>query len=76
MQAIRTKYHGATNFKGSRITATSASGIKVTIPYPHELSGQACHQKAADALCDKLNWPKDRLIGGGLSDGYVFVFRD
>jgi hypothetical protein len=74
-QAIRTKYHGPTNFKGSRITAACEAG-KVTIPYPHELSGEACHRKAAETLCDKLGWNKS-MVSGGFGDGtYAFVFTD
>lgn len=73
MQAIRTKYHGPTNTKGSRITATSASGLKVTIPMPYDLDEPDAHRKAAQALCAKLHWPGE-LIGGALSDGYAFVF--
>lgn len=73
MKAIRTKYHGATNTRGSRITASDQDGNKCTIPYPHELSGEAVHRKAADALCKKMGWAGE-LVGGSLKDGYVFVF--
>lgn len=78
-QAIETKYHGATNTKGSRISATSASGIKVYIDYPHELSGVDCHAKAAEKLALKLDWLKlgeefeGKYIAGGTRSGYVFV---
>lgn len=74
MKAIRTKYHGPTNTRGSRITASDEDGNKCTIPYPHELSGEACHRLAADALCSKMKWDGSSLIGGGLKNGYVFVF--
>lgn len=77
MQAIRTTYHGPTNTLGSRIKATCAAG-SLYIPYPHELSGQAVHRAAADALVVKLGWDGDNyggLIGGCLPDGsYCFVF--
>ncbi|RPJ32014.1 MAG: hypothetical protein EHM17_07525 [Verrucomicrobiaceae bacterium] len=75
MQAIQTKYFGPTNTKGSRIKATCAAG-SLTIDYPHELSGQACHRKAAEALAAKLGWSDhDALLGGQLPDhSYVFVF--
>jgi hypothetical protein len=75
MKAIVTKYHGPTDFKGSRITASDEDGNKVTIGYPHELSGEAVHRKAAVALCEKMNWSgAESLIGGGLKNGYVFIF--
>ena len=73
MQAIETKYLPATNTRGSRIKATSASGISVTVPYPHELSGMACHWEAARALVAKLGWTGAAYVGGGTKGGYVFI---
>ena len=73
MQAIQTKYFGPSNVRGSRIKATCAAG-SITIPYPYELSGQAVHRKAAEALAAKLGW-NGQLLGGCLPDGsYCFVF--
>ena len=78
MQAINTKYLGPTNSRGSRIKATCAAG-SVTIGYPHELSGQAAHRKAAEALVSKLGWIDPHyggLLGGQLANGdYAFVFN-
>ncbi len=72
MQAIETRYICPTNTRGARIKATAAAG-SVTISYPHELSGQAVHRKAAEALRDKFGW-NGELLGGQLADGdYVFV---
>lgn len=73
MQAILTKYHGPTNFRGSRITARSASGLSVSVPYQDELDTEAAHRVAAVALCAKLGWPTDNLVAGGLANGYAFV---
>jgi len=74
MKAIVTKYHGPTNFKGSRISASDEDGNRITISYPYELSGyEAVHRKAAEALCDKMGWTGE-LVGGSLKRGYVFVF--
>jgi hypothetical protein len=79
MQAIITKYFGPTNTRGSRIKATCAAG-SVTISYPYELSGQACHRAAADALVQKMGWDDAHyggLLGGQLPSGeYVFVFNN
>jgi hypothetical protein len=78
MQAIHTKYLSATDSRGSRIKATAAAG-SVTISYPHELSGQACHRAAAEALVKKLGWDGPHyggLLGGCLPDGsYAFIFN-
>ena len=78
MQAIQTKFLPATNTRGSRIKATCAAG-SITIGYPHELSGQAVHRAAAEALAAKLGWTiangYGQLLGGCLPDGsYCFVF--
>jgi hypothetical protein len=73
MKAIFTKYHGPTNYKGSRISASDSDGNRVTISYPYKLSGEAVHRKAAEALCIKMNWTGE-LIAGGTKNGYVFVF--
>jgi hypothetical protein len=74
MKAIGTKYHGPTNARGASITASELDGTRrVTIDYPHELSGQDVHQAAADALCARLHWT-GRLVGAPTKGGgYVFI---
>jgi hypothetical protein len=76
MQAIQTKFLCPTNTKGARIKASCAAG-SITISYPHELSGQAVHRKAAEALVAKLGWDEiASLLGGCLPNGdYCFVFN-
>ena len=78
MQAIQTRYLSPTNTRGARIKAWAAAG-SITIPYLHELSGQACHRKAAEALVSKLGWDDlhyGGLLGGCLPNGdYAFVFN-
>jgi hypothetical protein len=74
MKAIRTKYVGPTNYKGSRIIAFDEDGNKVTISYPYELSGEAVHRKAAEVLCAIMGWSGE-LISGPLTWGYLFVFK-
>ena len=73
MKAITTKYHGATNTKCSRISASDEDGNRVSISYPYGLSGETVHRQAADALCKKMNWT-GKLVGGSVKSGYVFVF--
>lgn len=73
-QAITTKFHGATDSRGGRITATSGSGLKVTVPYDYDYEIYENHMIAAEALLKKLGWTGG-LIGGGVKDGYVFVFK-
>lgn len=79
LQAIETKYHCATETKSSRISASSASGIRIYIGYPHELSGVDCHAAAAEVLASKLGWVEEneafgkKFVAGGTQGGYVFV---
>lgn len=73
MKAILTKYIGPSNTRGSRIKATDTDGNQITISYDHELNSDQAHLKAAIALCEKMEWSTD-IIGGGLKDGYAFVF--
>lgn len=76
MKAIQTKYLPCTNNRGSRIKAWIEGGSSVTIPYPHELSGEEVHKAAAQKLADKLGWT-NKLIGGGLPNGdYCFCLVD
>jgi hypothetical protein len=74
MKAIITKYIPATNTRGSRIKAFDCDKNSVVISYPHELSGEAVYKQAAVRLCEKMKWSTD-LLGGGTSNGYVFVFK-
>jgi hypothetical protein len=83
MIAIHTKYISASNSRGSRIKAYTASsmgmkGFTVTISYPCELSGVDCHYQAVKALIIKhdLNWNLDNMRYGDSADGrgYSFCF--
>ena len=51
MQAITVKYHGATNTRGSRLKATSASGQSISIPWDSGLNEDANYDMAVVALC-------------------------
>lgn len=75
MKAIITKYIGPSNCRGSRIKATDTEHNQITISYDDSLNSDQAHMKAAIALCGKMKWPAN-LIGGGVKDGYVFVFAD
>ncbi len=75
MKAIRTKYIGPSNVKGSRLTATTGeTGQRIIMSWPSELNSSAAHAKGARALADKFGWTS-KLIGGGFPDGtMVWVF--
>jgi hypothetical protein len=75
MVIIKTKYLNPTNTRGSRITA-EANGWKVSIPYPHELSGEMVHYEAVKALIEKhqLDWDISNMGYGSDNQGYYFTF--
>jgi hypothetical protein len=82
MQAIHSKYLPATNTRGSRIKATCERG-SITIPYPHELSGDEVHREAVRQLLERFvseDWKeratppsqnpwKREFVTGSLLDG-------
>lgn len=77
MQAIITKYIGASATKPSRIKASCSAG-SITISYSYDLDVEGCHTQAANALVKKLGWDEPgygRLICGGTDSGFVFVFE-
>ncbi len=72
MKAIRTRYVGPTNTRGSRIVATDADGNKVSISYPSAYSSETAHEIAAYLLMEKMGWP-NALIGGGFKNDNYWV---
>jgi hypothetical protein len=72
IQAITTKFIGATNSRGSRIKATCEGG-SATVGYRHDLSTIDAHKEAFVALVKKLGWKDYTWHIGGLGNGYVFV---
>ena len=68
MKAIITKYHGPTEYKGSRIIASDGDGNKVVVSYDPAFSSDANHELAACALCYKMNW-HGKLCAGDLTNG-------
>jgi len=86
MLAIITKYHGATNRGGSRISATVRDGLdwkrRVSVPYPYEANhGEDVFKVAAVAMCEKLTaegftyTKPENLISGYNGGDYIFVFK-
>lgn len=73
MQAIRTKYLGATNSRGARVKAYAWAG-SVTLPWDHAIDAEANHRNAAHKLANNLQWGASTWHSGGFEDGsYVFV---
>ena len=72
MKTITTKFHGPTNTRGSRYSATDGDN-RVSVSDDDTLNSGKNHDRACLALCKKLRW-KGRMISGGTKTGYVYVF--
>lgn len=74
MKAITTRYCGPTNCRGARIIASEPDGKRMSVPYPHELSGAEVHRHAADALMARLGWTGPYVSGYQRPGVYAHVF--
>jgi hypothetical protein len=80
MQAITTKFLGASNYRGSRVKA-SCDGGTITLGWDDALNSEDNHVAAARALITKLGWFHDATRGdrygdwfsGWTPNGWVFV---
>lgn len=71
---IRTKYHGPSGFKGSRITATY-EGKRITTSWDYELGSPENHEAAALVFLKK-HLPDCKIRSyGAIPGGYVFLVR-
>lgn len=67
MKAIRTRYHGPTNFKGSRYQAMDGDGNTVTVSAAYELNSDENHERVAYMLMKKMQW-RCIISGGGFGN--------
>ena len=74
MKAITTKFHGPSNVKGRRYSATDSDGNRVILSTDFALDSEGNHDRAALALCQKMGWTKHKLIRVGTKNGNVYVF--
>lgn len=78
MQAIRTRYHGPSNTRGSRISAQCEAG-RIYVGYDHALNLDENHVAAATALRVKLGWQEkdgyQPMECGVFAGDWYHVFR-
>jgi hypothetical protein len=72
MKAIRTRYAGPTNTRGSRIIASDSDGNRAVMSYQHQYNSDELHRMAAQKLMDKMGWPNE-IIGGGFGHDNYWV---
>jgi hypothetical protein len=77
LSAIRTRYTGPTNSRGTRILATTAGNQRHFHHYNSALSMEENHAQAASELREKLKWDTGgELRGGWLNEtDAVWVFQ-
>lgn len=73
MKAIKTKYFGPSNVRGSRVIASDDDGNRIILSWADNLNGDENHRHAAMMLCKKMNWT-GRLCMGKLKDSYIHTF--
>ena len=75
-QAIVTRYHGPTNYRGARVSAKADAG-NVSLSWDDTLDVDGNHEKVAKALANRFGWLDHgwQLVAGGLPDnkGNVYV---
>jgi len=74
MQAIRTRYHGPTNTKGSRLSAQCEAG-RIYVPYDHTLGLSENHEAAARTFAARLGWNRNPMSGGVFEHDHYWVFH-
>jgi len=77
LQAVTTAYLPATNHRPARIVARTASGIRLTAPYDHDLTPEQAHCAVALRLIARLGWgpasPRRVWVQGSMpGSGYAF----
>jgi hypothetical protein len=71
-QAIETRYLGQTNYRGSRVVATTPGGLRHVHQWDYSLGIDGNHYAAAEALRAKLDWPTI-VAGGATKSGYAWA---
>ncbi len=75
MKAIKTKYFGPGNVRGSRYKADDGDGNSVTLHRDDALTAEGCHQAACKALAEKMGWP-GTYTGAYYKGAYYWVTPD
>ena len=74
MLAIETKYHGPTDFRGSRVSVKAEGCPRVTIEWDDALDAVANHDHAAIEFCHRRGWTGKLARGASVSGrGYTYV---
>jgi hypothetical protein len=81
MQAIRTKFYGPTNTRGSRIQAKAEAGA-IFMNWDYALGVDGNHRAACELLRAKLGWTRYEgssytpMVGGEFDGAHYWVFTN
>ena len=79
-RAIRTRFAGPTNSRGSRIIADAGDrASRVTVDWDHSLNSEQNHAYGALLVTRKMGWTGEYyspLVGGAYGNAYFWVFTD
>ena len=73
MKAIITQYHGPSNTKGSRVTASDSDGNRISVEVENHKCVHDAHVEAVLKLCRKMDW-NGCLVEGSLGKSNVWVW--
>ncbi len=72
MKAIRTRFYGPTDTRGSRIVADDGDGNRISESYDHALNSDDNHMGVAYLLMHKMNW-SGQLVGAWYKNDCYWV---
>ena len=76
MRVIVTKFHGPTNRRGSRVSASDpGTGRRKYFDWAHNLNPEENHKHAAEDFAKQIEWDGD-WTGGDTGTGMVWVRSD
>jgi hypothetical protein len=75
MQAIRTRYIGPSEVRGSRVTAKCEAG-RITMEWDDALDVEDNHRAACAKLCAKLGWEARHYVPGWFDSDCYWVHDD
>lgn len=71
-QAIETRYHGPTNYRGTRVSARASAG-RIFLAWDHSTGIEENHARAARALAEKYGWRGEWVGGCTHDERYVWT---
>lgn len=76
MQAIVTKYLGATFHNVPRVVAVTESGARLALPWDYSIDCEVQHLHTALALAKLLGWPHEPedWVYGAIHGEYAYAF--